>query len=510
MSRAMDFIDRQLANQVKENLPTLKRPWFAFMVKRLMDILCSFFGLLFLWPFFLFVTVRLKKDSPGPIYFRGPRSGKHGKVFQIYKFRTMYERPESYAGNPVTSKDDNRVTKFGAWLRDTKINEIPQLWNILKGDMSLVGPRPEHPDIVAQWSEEVRNEILSVRPGLTSPASVTYRDEEKMLSSTSVMDEYLLTILPDKLRLDQLYVRNFSCVGDLDVIFMTLTMLLPILRKKQLPENTLFEGPLKVFMRKFVSWFFVDAVVAFLAISFIVLIWRTQSPFDIGFVPMLLIAAVLAGGLAITNSFFGLKQISWRYASPMHVLDLALSTSLAMFIFSIVAFVYTDLKLPIPLFVELGLISFGGFVAVRYRERLITGLASRWIRWRAQANSLGERVLVIGAGDCAQLAIWLLEKSNLSTVFSIVGLVDDDFTKLNQRINGYPVLGTVHDLPEIISKKGIGLVMFAINKITDEEKNRILKSCQDLPVRILMIPELLQVVSNYFIQQAKEVKEVNE
>jgi len=506
----MDYIDKQFTNRENKFPVPSKRPKISFLMKRLFDIIGSFLGLFLIWPFFIFFAIRIKIDSPGPSYYHGPRSGKNGKIFQIYKFRTMYERPESYTAAHVTSQHDNRITNFGTWLRDTKVNELPQLWNILKGDMSFVGPRPEHPDIVSQWSEELQKEILSVRPGITSPASVTYRDEEKLLSSTNVMDDYLQTILPDKQRLDQLYVRHFSCVGDIDVIFMTLTMLLPMLRKKQLPENTLFEGPLKWFVRKFLTWFLVDTVIAFMAISLIVLIWRAQAPLDIGFGRMLLTSASLALGLSFANTLFGLKRISWRYASPMHVIDLALSTTLAIVMFSVVAWVYTDLQLPTPLIVELGLFSFIGFVTIRYRERLITGFASRWIRWRAQSNSIGERVLIIGAGDCGQLAIWLLEKSNLSAVFSIVGLVDDDYSKLNQRINGYSVLGTIHDLPEIISRKNIGLVMFAINKITKKERNRILKSCQNLPVRILMIPDLLQVVSNYFIQQAKEARQFDE
>jgi lipopolysaccharide/colanic/teichoic acid biosynthesis glycosyltransferase len=506
----MDFIDKQVTNREKKFPVLSERPKISFLMKRLFDVIGSCIGLFLIWPFLLFFAIRLKIDSPGPAYYQGPRSGKNGRIFQIYKFRTMYECPESYAGAQVTSQDDNRITKYGAWLRDTKINELPQLWNILKGDMSFVGPRPEHPDIVAQWSEEVQREILSVRPGITSPASVTYRNEEKLLSSTNVMDDYLQTILPDKLRLDLLYVRHFSVIGDLDVIFMTLTMLLPVLRKKQLPENSLFDGPLKWFVGKFVSWFLVDTVIAFMAISLIVLIWRVQAPFDIGFGRMFLTSACLSLGMSLTNTLFGLKRITWRYASPLHVVDLALSTIVAIVMFSVVAMVYTDLQLPIPLLVEFGLFSFIGFVAIRYRERLITGLASRWIRWRGQSNNIGERVLIIGAGDCGQLAIWLLEKSNLSSVFSIVGLVDDDYSKLNQRINGYQVLGTIHDLPEIISKKSIGLVMFAINKITEKEKKRILKSCQNLPVRILMIPDLLQVVSNYFIQQAKEAKQFDE
>jgi FlaA1/EpsC-like NDP-sugar epimerase len=161
------------------------------------------------------------------------------------------------------------------------------------------------------------------------------------------------------------------------------------------------------------------------------------------------------------------------------------------------------------LIIEFGIFCFFGFVAIRYRERLITGLASRWIRWRAQTNAIGERVVVIGGGDCGQLAIWLLEKSNLSTAFSIIGIVDDDYAKQNQRINGYPVIGTVRDLPELVKQKSIGLVMFAISKISARDRETILQTVRTLPVNVIMIPDLLTVVSEYFTKQAKKAEELS-
>ncbi len=162
--------------------------WMDNFLRRCMDIFLSLMGLIFLSPFFLFIAFLIKKDSPGPVFYRGPRVGKNGKIFKILKFRTMYEDPQSYAGLPVTARGDRRVTPFGRWLRDTKINELPQLWNVLVGDMSLVGPRPEDPELVKSWDPEVREQLLSVRPGVTSPASVLYRDEESLLQSGSVLE----------------------------------------------------------------------------------------------------------------------------------------------------------------------------------------------------------------------------------------------------------------------------------------------------------------------------------
>ncbi len=504
MDTTIDIIDYEISADAKQVSTSLPRPWFSFFLKRFLDILGALLGLFFFWPVFAYIAIRIKQDSPGPVYFHGPRAGLNNKTFQIIKFRTMYESAESYNGSPVTAKNDKRITPFGEWLRDTKINELPQLWNVLKGDMSFVGPRPEYPGITESWPEEVRNEVLSVRPGITSPASVVYRNEEDLLSSQSVMDDYLRTILPEKLRLDQLYVRYLSLLGDLDVIFMTLTLLLPMWRTSKVAEHRLFEGPFSWVLRKLISWFLLDTVIAFLSVSSVVLLWRASAPLDVGFERMALIAAALALGLAITNTLFGVKNITWRYASPIHVIDLAFSTVVAMLFFVGIAEVYSKIQLPAPMLVQFGIFSFFGFVVVRYRERLITGLGSRWIRWRAQSSKLGERVLVIGAGDCGQLAIWLLEKSKLSPLFSIVGLVDDDLRKVNQRVNGIPVLGTMRDLQDIVKKKSIGLVLFAINKISPSDRDRMLKQVHELPVRVLVIPELLDVLSSYFSKQVRK------
>ena len=206
-----------------------------------MDIFISALGLLMLSPVFAVTAVLIRRDSPGPVFYNGQRMGRGGKEFTIHKFRTMYENGDSSDGPKVTATGDKRITPLGRWLRHTKINELPQLWNVLKGEMSMVGPRPEDPEYAMQWPEDVRQEVLSVRPGLTSPASIIYRDEEEILNTDSLMDDYLKRILPEKLRLDQLYVRNRTLLGDLDVLFMTLVMLLPRIRKSQMQEsNPLF------------------------------------------------------------------------------------------------------------------------------------------------------------------------------------------------------------------------------------------------------------------------------
>lgn len=509
MSRAVDFIDKQVYRQTNSPATNYKKGRTLRFLKRALDVLGAFFGLFFTSPLFLYCAIRIRRESPGPVIYRGDRVGKDGKTFKILKFRTMYENPENHNGSRLTVKNDARVTPFGGWLRATKINELPQLWNVLIGEMSLVGPRPEDPLFVETWPEDIKAEILSVRPGMTSPSSVTYRDEENMLSGSSVLDDYLRTILPEKLRLDQLYVRHYNFLGDLDVIFMTLLMLLPGLRKKHVKEDVLFQGPLVSFTRTYISWFVVDSLVAFAAISIVALLWRISGPFNVGFFRMVLIAVGLAFIMALTNTLFGLKKISWRYASPTHVFDLAISTVVALLVFALLGLPLLKVQLPLNTLVLFGLIAFGGFVTVRYRERLITGLASRWMRWRSQNSMLGERVLIIGAGDAAQLAIWLLEKSNLASAFSVIGMVDDDYRKVGQRVNGYEVLGTTRDIPDIVVKKSIGLVMFAITRVNKKDRERILDTCKDLNVRMIMVPDLLKVVGDYITKQTREVMQTD-
>ena len=164
--------------------------------KRFCDVFFSILILLVLSPVFLYIALRIKHDSPGPVLFKGDRMGRFGKPFKILKFRTMYEDERSYNGAPVTAEGDERITPFGKYLRETKLNELPQFWNVIKGEMSLVGPRPEDLRIAQGWPEEVKAEVLSVRPGITSPASVIYRDEETILKGSGFMDDYLKTILP--------------------------------------------------------------------------------------------------------------------------------------------------------------------------------------------------------------------------------------------------------------------------------------------------------------------------
>ena len=192
--------------------------------KRLLDTALAATGLLLASPLLLICGAAIWLDSPGRIFFRQRRVGQGGKPFDIVKFRTMVERAEQM-GSRLTAGGDSRVTRVGKWLRKTKLDELPQLFNVLKGEMSLVGPRPEVPEYVAAYNEE-QIRVLDLRPGITGLASLAYIDEEKLLANEPDKEAfYLKTLMPQKLELDLFYGENVSFLTDTQMIFATLAKL---------------------------------------------------------------------------------------------------------------------------------------------------------------------------------------------------------------------------------------------------------------------------------------------
>jgi lipopolysaccharide/colanic/teichoic acid biosynthesis glycosyltransferase len=190
------------------------------MMKRIFDVTAAVLGLLLFSPLMVLIAIIIKRDSPGPIFFRQERMGKGFRPFLIYKFRTMVQDAPS-RGGLLTLDRDPRITRAGRFLRKTKIDELPQLINVLKGEMSLVGPRPE----VRHYTEVFRQDyeaILKVRPGITDLASIKYRDEVEVLGkSSNVEEEYVRRVLPDKIRLAKEYCEESSLFFDLILILRT-------------------------------------------------------------------------------------------------------------------------------------------------------------------------------------------------------------------------------------------------------------------------------------------------
>ena len=194
------------------------------MLKRIFDITLSLFGLIILLPFMLIIAILIKIDSKGPVFFKQIRVTKNGKEFKIFKYRTMRVGSDKYS--QITVGKDGRITKIGSFLRKYKLDEIPQLINVLIGDMSLVGPRPEVPKYVALYTDE-QKEILKVRAGITDYASIEFSDENDLLASEKNPEEaYIEKVMPKKIELNKKYLSEISILTDIKIILLTIKKIL--------------------------------------------------------------------------------------------------------------------------------------------------------------------------------------------------------------------------------------------------------------------------------------------
>lgn len=196
-----------------------RKPQLA--VKRGFDIIISAAALAILWPLFLIIAAAIRIDSPGKVFYRQERIGKNGKPFYIFKFRSMVENADK-KGPEITIGRDARITRVGAFIRKTKLDELAQLLNVLKGDMSFVGPRPEVGRYVRLYTAHQR-QVLLVKPGITDYASIAYRNENDLLAKAEDPERcYIEKIMPDKIELNMKYLRDISLITDLKLILLTL------------------------------------------------------------------------------------------------------------------------------------------------------------------------------------------------------------------------------------------------------------------------------------------------
>lgn len=190
------------------------------MLKEIFDKVMAFIGLILFSPVLIIIAIMIKIKMPdGPVLFRQKRIGKDGKVFTIYKFRTM---TTNHGGNSISIAGERRITSLGAILRKYKLDELPELWNVLIGDMSFVGPRPDVPGYADTLQGENKN-ILKLKPGITGPASLKYRNEEEILATKPNPQKFNDEIIfPDKVRINLFYLNNYSFIVDMKIIFCTI------------------------------------------------------------------------------------------------------------------------------------------------------------------------------------------------------------------------------------------------------------------------------------------------
>lgn len=482
------------------------------LTKRAFDICLALIGLLILAPVFLYIAALIKRDSTGPVFYQGSRMGKDGKPFKILKFRTMYEDQRSYKGPSVTAQGDQRITPIGHWLRDTKINELPQLWNVLIGEMSLVGPRPEDVKIANSWPEDAAAEILSLRPGITSPASILYHDEERLLSGANFMDDYLKNILPDKMRLDRLYIRHHSFFSDIDIIFWTLAILIPAIAKTHIPEGYIFAGPFTLLVERYLKWFVYDLVVTLIAVAVASLLWRINAPLNWGVVHLFALGLLLAFLFSCVNLILGVNKVLWANAQSIDALELAVSCGISTTVILILDYLQGLYRwLPYPpltstMVLTVGFLAMTGFLVMRYRLRLLMTIANAWLLWRKNKVNVGERVVIVGGGEETQIASWLVQRRMFRTAFSVVGMVDHlDPTTHGMKIDGLWMLGGINDLPVLLKKHDIGAILSTLPRNSPETE--YLYSLKKIaPIHIIFLNDLLWMVDQ---QVTKPIEESN-
>ncbi len=213
--------DNMQNEEVKKYYDIIKGKKGNLILKRLFDILASLILLIILSPLFIIFSIMIKLDSKGPIMFKQNRVTENGRIFKIFKFRTMVENADKN-GSQVTVENDDRVTKIGKFLRKFRLDEIPQLINILIGDMSFVGTRPEVPKYVELYTDEMKATLL-MKAGVTSLASIKFKDEEKLLQMDGNIDKiYIEDILPQKMQYNLEYLKRFNFFYDIKLMFMTL------------------------------------------------------------------------------------------------------------------------------------------------------------------------------------------------------------------------------------------------------------------------------------------------
>jgi hypothetical protein len=321
------------------------------------------------------------------------------------------------------------------------------------------------------------------------------------------MDSYLSKILPSKLRLDQLYVRHHSIWSDLDILFWTLMVLVPRVSGYLPAEERLFVGPVSQLMRHHVSWLLADTTVTFLALGLTGLFWRSLGPLNVGWLPAVVLAIGFALLFSLANAALGVNRNDWSRAAASDVLDLLPGAALATVIALLINYVFpagllgipqagqvmpwgTRALLPPGLIIMAAALSFFGFTAVRYRGRLITGFANRWLTWRGPVAATRERVLIVGGGETGQFAVWVLNTGQYASSFQVVGFIDDDLYKQGTRIRGINVLGRRTEIPQLVDKYDVGIIVFAIHNILPSERQTLLEICATTRAKVLLFPNI--------------------
>lgn len=476
-------------------------------MKRTIDLIGAFVALMVTWPLWFLTAVMIKLDSPGPVFFTQTRMGRDGRPFSIYKFRTMTVDAPARGGQ-LTIGQDARVTRVGAVLRKYKIDELPQLWNILTGDMSLVGPRPEVPRYVKIFADAYAG-ILTVRPGLTDLASLKYIDEATVLAvATNPDEEYVSVILPEKIKLAKFYVRHASTLLDFAIVTQTLLCLLKIplvvcdLPDLQVtrPSQSSDLGPRVI--ASVLKWR--RPLIVLLDIGLMVLanylaFWLR---FD-GRIPdaewgtFLLVMPWLLMIRTAAFFLFRLNEGLWRYTSLWDLQNIVIgvmSSTAVLYVWTRWGMGVTEY--PRSIFIIDAMLLIGFAAGVRLPRRMLR---------EAVIFRPKKTVLIIGAGDRGERVVREMKQSPTSR-YQPIGFIDDQISLRYKRIHGIKVLGAREDLGSILSAERPDEVVLALPQITPDVLHQIMSTLGPFKVSVKMLPSMQDLlVDRSVVSQIRNV-----
>jgi FlaA1/EpsC-like NDP-sugar epimerase len=271
-------------------------------------------------------------------------------------------------------------------------------------------------------------------------------------------------------------------------------------RSHSLGEDLLFWGPVSRLVRRYLNWFMIDTLLTFFAIGLTGFLWRLAGPLDIGLLNALLIALGFAFLFSLTSATLGLNRIAWRHAYASDALGLGVSAILAMTVALLVNH-YVDV-VPPGMIVTAATLALLGFVGVRYRSRLLAGLGFRWLERPSGALAARERVLIVGSGLTGQFVAWLLADDASSSATRVIGYVDDDLYKQGIRYRGVSVVGRRADIPHLVTQHDVGIILFAIHKISGAERERVLAICHSTPARVVVMPDIIGDLNSLVSEKA--------
>ncbi|MGH9701978.1 MAG: sugar transferase, partial [Candidatus Acidiferrales bacterium] len=473
--------------------------------KRIFDLVLAGFGLVITSPLFLLCAVLVGLNDKGPIFFCHTRVGQHGKTFRLYKFRTM-RVSESGAGPQITVRGDWRVTTAGRFLRWTKIDELPQLLNVLRGEMSLVGPRPETPEHVAAY-DQIQSAILRLKPGITGVSALCFVDEETLLAEQADPEEFYLDFLmPRKLQYELGYLESLDFFADLKLIARTGLALLNPFRDMRTPAAEAITARLN--SCKKAAQFAVDAGIFSGSLGLAYLIRFEGWPHGADAAQFMFWLAILPIARLVVNRAYGIYRFIWRFISLPDVMAIAES-------FGIVTIAIMGLralwpavnswaglmKLPLSVIALEYLLSFAGSTGTRVLRRVL------YERSRKPGPSLAQvrrRVVLYGAGKAGRL---LLHEFESRSEIEIAGFLDDDPKKLNSVIAGTRVLGNAASLSVVVKQFRIEEVVISMATASRQTLTRILSHCREAQVPAKIIPSVQEILDGRVeISELREIQ----